>query len=418
MARKNYSEEFRRQAVDLYESTPGATLRGIAADLGIERDTLAAGSRRMARARRRPPTAPATGSPCSRAAGRPAPGRPDGVAGGGDRAARGRERAAARGEDQAHDRAGDPAQGGQVFRRGDALVNRFQFVADHRRTFGVKRLCSSSRSTRSSFYSWLRPPRPPGPQRAAADAALAARIRVVHDDDGTYGAPRITAELNDGADAGARVNHKRVARVMRAARHRRATARRRVRTTVPEPADQKAPDLIGRDFTAAGAEPELRRRHHLPAARRRREPLPGDRDRLLLPPPGRLGDRRPHAHRTRQRRPNAAAATRGSLAGAIMHTDHGSVHLEGLRRLCAELGVTQSMGAVGSSADNASPSPSTPPSNARSSKTQQPGPTRHLPPPGLPLADPLQHPPPPLLVPLPVPEHLRNRYPATLPSAA
>jgi transposase len=40
MARKNYSDEFRRQAVDLYESTPGATVRGIAADLGVERGTL------------------------------------------------------------------------------------------------------------------------------------------------------------------------------------------------------------------------------------------------------------------------------------------------------------------------------------------------------------------------------------------
>jgi transposase len=40
MARKNYTEEFRRQAVDLYRSTPGATLRGIAADLGISRHTL------------------------------------------------------------------------------------------------------------------------------------------------------------------------------------------------------------------------------------------------------------------------------------------------------------------------------------------------------------------------------------------
>ncbi|GAA2121635.1 hypothetical protein GCM10009824_24230 [Kocuria atrinae] len=40
MARKNYSEEFRRQAVDLYESTPAATVRGIAADLGVERGTL------------------------------------------------------------------------------------------------------------------------------------------------------------------------------------------------------------------------------------------------------------------------------------------------------------------------------------------------------------------------------------------
>jgi transposase len=41
MARKNYTDEFRRQAVDLYESTPGATLRGIADDLGISRGTLA-----------------------------------------------------------------------------------------------------------------------------------------------------------------------------------------------------------------------------------------------------------------------------------------------------------------------------------------------------------------------------------------
>jgi transposase len=40
MARKNYSDEFRRQAVELYESTPGATVKGIAADLGIERTTL------------------------------------------------------------------------------------------------------------------------------------------------------------------------------------------------------------------------------------------------------------------------------------------------------------------------------------------------------------------------------------------
>ena len=40
MARKNYTQEFRRQVVDLYRSTPGVTLRGIAADLGISRGTL------------------------------------------------------------------------------------------------------------------------------------------------------------------------------------------------------------------------------------------------------------------------------------------------------------------------------------------------------------------------------------------
>lgn len=40
MARRNFTDEFRRQAVDLYESTPGATVRGIAEDLGVERGTL------------------------------------------------------------------------------------------------------------------------------------------------------------------------------------------------------------------------------------------------------------------------------------------------------------------------------------------------------------------------------------------
>lgn len=37
MARKTCSEEFRRRAVELYESTPGATFRGIAADVEITR---------------------------------------------------------------------------------------------------------------------------------------------------------------------------------------------------------------------------------------------------------------------------------------------------------------------------------------------------------------------------------------------
>jgi transposase len=40
MARKTYSEEFRRDAVALYRDTPGATVAGIAADLGISHPTL------------------------------------------------------------------------------------------------------------------------------------------------------------------------------------------------------------------------------------------------------------------------------------------------------------------------------------------------------------------------------------------
>ena len=49
-----------------------------------------------------------------------------------------------------------------------------------------------------------------------------------------------------------------------------------------------------------------------------------------------------------------AAATRGPLKGAIFHTDHGSVYTsKAFAAECRKLGVTQSMGAVGNSADNA-----------------------------------------------------------------
>jgi transposase InsO family protein len=52
-----------------------------------------------------------------------------------------------------------------------------------------------------------------------------------------------------------------------------------------------------------------------------------------------------------------AATVRGgasALRGAIFHSDHGSVYTsKDYAQLCAQLGVTQSMGAIGSSADNA-----------------------------------------------------------------
>jgi transposase InsO family protein len=48
------------------------------------------------------------------------------------------------------------------------------------------------------------------------------------------------------------------------------------------------------------------------------------------------------------------AAERGGLAGAIFHGDHGAQYTSrAYADLCARLGVIRSMGAVGSSADNA-----------------------------------------------------------------
>jgi len=131
-------------------------------------------------------------------------------------------------------------------------VSRFQFVADNSATFEVKRLCELVEIERSSYYAW-KAGAPARAERAAADAALAERIRVIHEDDNTVGAPRMTAELNDGAPADQRVNHKRVARVMRTAGITGYVKKRRVRTTIPDQADQKVPDLL------SGTSPRWRR---------------------------------------------------------------------------------------------------------------------------------------------------------------
>ena len=40
MPRKTYTERFKRDAVSLYESTPGATIYAIASDLGVNRNSL------------------------------------------------------------------------------------------------------------------------------------------------------------------------------------------------------------------------------------------------------------------------------------------------------------------------------------------------------------------------------------------
>jgi transposase InsO family protein len=76
--------------------------------------------------------------------------------------------------------------------------------------------------------------------------ALVERIKAVHAEDKTYGAPRITADLNDAKPDEDGVNHKRVARVMKNNGIAGMKLRRRVRTIVSEPSDQKVPDTSRR----------------------------------------------------------------------------------------------------------------------------------------------------------------------------
>jgi transposase InsO family protein len=232
-------------------------------------------------------------------------------------------------------------------------VSRFQFVADHRHTFEVKRLCEIVQVARSSFYAW-QDAAPRRAARVAADAELAERIRTIHDQDRTQGVPRITAELNDGAADDQRVNHKRVARVMRAHAMAGLRLRRRVRTTIPEPADQQVPDLLRRDFTATAPNQRyVGDITYLPIA---------DGSNLYLATvidcfSRRLAGWAIAEHMRTDLVTDAltvARDTRGSLAGAIFHTDHGAQYsAKTFAQLCARLAVTRSMGAVGTSADNA-----------------------------------------------------------------
>ncbi|WP_435833290.1 IS3 family transposase [Streptomyces chengbuensis] len=200
-------------------------------------------------------------------------------------------------------------------------MNRCQFVQDHQRRFGVKRLCDILGLSRSSFYYWRRTAAARA-ARQVAEAELAARIRTVHQEsDGTYGAPRITAELRD---QGERINRKRVARVMRTIGLEGVRLRRRHRTTVPDPTAAKAPDLIGRDFTATQVNTKY-------VGDITYLPVSGAKP-LYLATVIDLASRRLAGwaiadHMRTELVTDALAAaerTRGSLDGAIMHTDHGS----------------------------------------------------------------------------------------------
>ena len=232
-------------------------------------------------------------------------------------------------------------------------MTRFQFVVDHRDAFEVKRLCQTVEVSRSSFYAW-EGAAPARAARAQGDQELAERIRVVHAADRAYGAPRITAELNDGAPPEERVNRKRVARVMAAHGIAGIRLRRRVRTTLSEPADQVVSDLLERDFTTdAPNRVYVGDITYLPCG--------GGRNLYLATVIDCFSRRLVGWSIADHMRTElvsdaltAAAAERGSLTGAIFHSDHGGQYTaRAYAELCARLGVTRSMGAVGSSADNA-----------------------------------------------------------------
>lgn len=216
----------------------------------------------------------------------------------------------------------------------------------------MKRLCTVLSLSRSGFYRWQKTA-PARAAKKAADAALTRRIRKVHAESGrTYGAKRITAELRAG---GVMVNRKRIERLMRQHGIQGRRLKRRHRTTIPDSAAQAVPDLLRRTFTASAPDQAwVGDITYLPISGGKFLYLATVIDvfsRRLLG--WSMADHMRAELVTDAL--HAAVRTRGGqVGGVIFHSDHGAQYgSKAFADVCHRAGIRRSMGAVGTSADNA-----------------------------------------------------------------
>jgi transposase InsO family protein len=230
----------------------------------------------------------------------------------------------------------------------------FAFVLRQKADFLVKTLCQVCNVSTSGYYDWAAREQAGPTQAQVAEAELVVQIRLVHKASrGRYGAPRVTAQLGR---EGVMVNHKRVERLMALEGLQGRSARRRVRTTVSDPGAPLSPDLVERQFGQSEldllwlgdvtyvptGEGWLYLANVLDACSRRAigwSIADHLRTELCLDAL------------------HAAVGTRGgalNVAGVIFHSDHGCQYTAGdYRAVCERYGITQSMGTVGDSYDNA-----------------------------------------------------------------
>jgi transposase InsO family protein len=232
-------------------------------------------------------------------------------------------------------------------------VTRYKWVAARKAEgFPITMATKVAEVSRQAFRDW-RLRQAAGPSLAElAEVDLVKLMREIHDKfDGTYGEPRMTAEL---ARRGQPTNHKRVRRLM--AKHGLVGVHKpvKVRTTIPAEDAPPLPDLVGRRF--APAKPDVAWVGDITYIRT-------GEGWLYLASVIDLGSRRLLGYSMADHMRtdlvadalNMAAATRGGrTAGIIFHGDRGSQYLSGeYRQLVAELGMVQSVGRTGVCWDNA-----------------------------------------------------------------
>ena len=209
--------------------------------------------------------------------------------------------------------------------------------------------CRALGVSRSWFYKWADGGLPPRAARRQLLAAEVGRLFAAHR--GTYGSPRITADLRE---AGWTVSQNTVAAIMREQGLAARRKKKRRATTRPGKGRWRAPDLVKRDFPAK----QLNRKWYGDGTE-----IPTGQGKLYLASVMDMASRRVlgfalgehHDAALAYSAPAMAVAVRGGrIPGVIMHTDQGSEYTAGLvRRACERLGIAQSMGRPGSALDNA-----------------------------------------------------------------
>ena len=228
----------------------------------------------------------------------------------------------------------------------------YRFIEAEAANFTLTMLCRVCRVSRSAYYSWRADG--DGPDQATWDEALVvdAIFDIWSGSRRRYGSPRVSAAL---AKQGWKVNEKRVARLMGELAIAGKHGRRKLVTTQRDKDATPAPDLVERDFNAERPD----------------ELWVGD---ITYVPTGEgwlfvasvldVFSRRlvgwSIADHLRTElcldALHAASASRGRLrfVGTKFHSDHGCQYTsDAFKKLCRAMGITQSMGTVGDSYDNA-----------------------------------------------------------------
>lgn len=210
-------------------------------------------------------------------------------------------------------------------------------------------LCRLLGVSPSGYWAWSS--RPPS-QRSLRDAELGARILAIHERSrGTYGVPRVHAELR--LDHAIGCGRKRVARLMRTLGLEGVHRRRTTRTTIRDRDMAPAPDLVERVFSASGPD-------RLWVADITY--LPTWQGFLYLAVVLDVFSRRivgwsMAGHLRTELILDAvemAISRRRPTGGLVHHSDRGTQYTSlAFGRRCREAGIAQSMGSVGDAYDNA-----------------------------------------------------------------